>query len=116
MNPFGELIGESPGVVKIREQAERLLKRQSAGGRLPGILILGETGTGKGLLALLLHRASARARGPFVQLNCAAIPATLVETALLGNVKGAYTGARDARPGLFQAADRRTSFVEQTQP
>src|SRR5215510_7200710 len=101
MNPFGELIGESAGIVKIREQAERLLKRQAGGGRLPGILIQGETGTGKGLLALLLHRASARARGPFVQLNCAAIPDNLVETELFGNVKGAYTDAREAKPGLF---------------
>ena len=113
MNAFGELIGESPGIVKIREQAERLLKRQSAGGRLPGILILGETGTGKGLLALLLHRASARARGPFVQLNCAAIPDNLVETELFGNVKGAYTDAREAKPGLFQAADHGTLFLDE---
>src|SRR5215468_5156690 len=113
MNLFGELIGESPGIVKIREQAERLLKRQSAAGRLPGILIQGETGTGKGLLALLLHRASARARGPFVQLNCAAIPDNLVETELFGNVKGAYTDAREAKPGLFQAADHGTLFLDE---
>src|SRR5215470_12907951 len=113
MNPFGELIGGSPGIVKIREQAERLLKRQSVGGRLPGILILGETGTGKGLLALLLHRASARARGPFVQLNCAAIPDNLMETELFGNVKGAYTDAREAKPGLFQAADHGTLFLDE---
>jgi DNA-binding NtrC family response regulator/tetratricopeptide (TPR) repeat protein len=112
MNPFGELIGESPGIVKLREQAERLLKRQSAGGRLPGILIQGETGTGKGLLALLLHRASARARGPFVQLNCAAISDNLLETELFGNVKGAYTDARD-KPGLFQAADHGTLFLDE---
>src|SRR5215813_8879500 len=113
MNPFGELIGESAGIVKIREQAERLLKRQAGGVRLPGILIQGETGTGKGLLALLLHRASARARGPFVQLNCAAIPDNLMETELFGNVKGAYTDAREAKPGLFQAADHGTLFLDE---
>src|SRR5215831_13438675 len=113
MNPFGELIGESAGIVKIREQAERLLKRQAGGGRLPGILIQGETGTGKGLLALLFHRASARASGPFVQLNCAAIPDNLVETQLFGNAKGAYTDAREAKPGLFQAADHGTLFLDE---
>src|SRR5215475_7906470 len=113
MNPFGELIGESAGIVKIREQAERLLKRQAGGGRLPGILIQGETGTGKGLLALLLHRASARAPGPFVQLNCAAIPDNLVETQLFGNAKGAYTDAREAKPGLFQAAGHGTLFLDE---
>src|SRR5262245_65239269 len=113
MNPFRELIGESAGIVKIREQAERLLKRQAGGGRLPGILIQGETGTGKGLLALLLHRGSARASGPFVQLNCAAIPDNLVETQLFGNAKGAYTDAREAKPGLFQAADHGTLFLDE---
>src|SRR5262249_56951032 len=66
-----------------------------------------------GLLALLLHRASARARGPFVQLNCAAIPDNLVETELFGNVKGAYTDAREAKPGLFQAADHGTLFLDE---
>src|SRR5215470_223281 len=100
MNPFGELIGESAGIVKIREQAERLLKRQAGGGRLPGILIQGETGTGKGLLALLVHRVGVRSAGPFVQINCAAIQEMLVETQLFGNAMGAYTDAREAKPGL----------------
>src|SRR5437763_13607782 len=68
------LIGDSPGLVTVRAQVEQLLRRQSKVHRLPPVLILGETGTGKGLLAKAIHEAGPRAAGPFIAINCAAIP------------------------------------------
>jgi DNA-binding NtrC family response regulator/tetratricopeptide (TPR) repeat protein len=114
MAPLGELFGESPGVVAIREQVTRLLQRQAGGAhRLPPILILGETGTGKGLLASVIHRAGVRAAGPFVSVNCAAIPETLLEAELFGFERGAFTDARQAKAGLFQAAHGGTLFLDE---
>jgi len=107
------LIGEGPEIVALREQVDRLLKRKSDRGRLPPILIQGETGTGKGLLAFELHRASARASGSFVDVNCAAIPETLLEAELFGYERGAFTDARQAKPGLFQVANRGTLFLDE---
>ena len=79
MQSLSELIGDSPQVVAIRQQVERLLARQSASRAHPSILIQGETGTGKGVLARAMHAASARSGEPFVEVNCAAIPETLLE-------------------------------------
>ncbi|MBI1892494.1 MAG: sigma 54-interacting transcriptional regulator, partial [Candidatus Rokubacteria bacterium] len=79
MNPLAELVGESPGIAAVRETIGRLLQRHSDARRLPPILIQGETGTGKGLVARAIHRAGPRAAGPFVDVNCAAIPDTLLE-------------------------------------
>ena len=108
------LIGQSPGIAALREQISRVLGRQAeAARRSPPILVLGETGTGKGLVAATIHRAGTRARGPFVDVNCAAIPETLLEAELFGWERGAFTDARQAKPGLFQAANGGTIFLDE---
>ena len=114
MTALTRLLGDSPGITGVREQVGRLLRHQGEPARrLPPILILGETGTGKGLLAELVHRAGPRASGPFVDVNCAAIPETLLEAELFGFEKGAFTDARQAKPGLFQAANGGTIFLDE---
>src|SRR5436305_3460466 len=77
------------------------------------VLILGENGTGKELVAQALHHNSPRKRGPFVAVNCAAVPATLVESELFGHVRGAFTGATDRRIGRFEQADEGTLFIDE---
>ena len=108
-----ELIGASPAMAAVRAQMARLLGRHGGSGRLPAILIQGETGVGKGLLARALHHASARRQGPWVEVNCAAIPENLVESELFGVERGAFTDARQAKPGLFQAAHRGVLFLDE---
>ena len=108
-----ELLGESPGIDLLRRSLRRLIERQREGRRLPPILIQGETGTGKGLVARILHRQGARAKGPYVDVNCAAIPETLLEAELFGFERGAFTDARRAKIGLFQAAHRGVLFLDE---
>src|SRR5262249_34881813 len=91
----------------------QLLDRQQVGRRLPAILIQGETGTGKGLVARLVHRLGPRRGGPFVAINCPAIPETLLEAELFGFEDGAFTDARRAQPGPFQPAHRGTLFLDE---
>ena len=100
MKHLADLLGDSPGIQAIREQISRLLTRQQDARRLPPVLIEGETGTGKGLLAREIHRAGPRHEGPFVDVNCAAIPETLLEAEMFGFEKGAFTDARKERRGL----------------
>jgi len=80
---------------------------------VPIVLVCGETGTGKELAARALHRASARARGPFVELNCSAIPETLIESELFGHERGAFSDARDQKRGLVELADGGTLFLDE---
>jgi len=114
MPVLGQVLGESAPIAAVRDQVTRLLRSASGPGRrLPPILVLGETGTGKGLLASAIHAGSLRAEGPFVDVNCAAIPETLIEAELFGFERGAFTDARQAKPGLFQAASGGTIFLDE---
>ena len=112
MASLAELIGTSPGITAVREQVERFA-RQVSSRRQPPILIEGETGTGKGLVARLIHACGPRASRPFVDVNCAAIPETLIESELFGYERGAFTDARQAKPGLFQLAHSGTIFLDE---
>src|SRR5262245_51466685 len=100
-------------MVIVRENVQRLLGRRSDARRMPPVLLLGETGTGKGLLAKLLHRGSSRHARPLVEVNCAAIPETMLEAELFGYERGAFTDARAAKPGLLQAAQGGTLFLDE---
>src|SRR5437588_10017108 len=101
MTALADLLGASPALVAVRTQAEHLLRRQSKAGRLPSILILGETGVGKTVLARAIHKAGPRANAPFVLVACPNIPETLLESELFGFERGAFTDAREAKAGLF---------------
>jgi len=109
-----ELIGQCPAIVAIREQVERLARRlASAGGELPAILLTGETGTGKDLLANAIHAALPMRGGPFVALNCSAVPAELFESELFGYCRGAFTGANADKAGLLETADGGTLLLDE---
>src|SRR5918994_3694997 len=108
-----ELVGESSQIVALRDKIRRLLVFPRDAQRVPPLLLEGETGTGKGLLARVIHRASPRRDGPFVDVNCAAIPETMLEAELFGFERGAFTDARHAKAGLFQAAHGGTLFLDE---
>jgi DNA-binding NtrC family response regulator/tetratricopeptide (TPR) repeat protein len=113
MDPWSELLGQSAAMETVRETVRRLPGRQHVGRRLPTILLQGETGTGKGLVARLIHRLGPRAAGEFVDVNCAAIPDTLLESELFGHERGAFTDARKAKLGLFLTAHQGTIFLDE---
>ncbi len=113
MDHLADLAGESPAIEAVRTEIRRLVGHRTTGRRLPSVLLQGETGTGKGLVARVLHRAGPRAAGPFVDVNCAAIPETLLEAELFGFERGAFTDARRSKPGLLQAAHRGTIFLDE---
>jgi transcriptional regulator with GAF, ATPase, and Fis domain len=104
---FGEIIGACPSMLEV------FRKLQKVAGTDISVLITGETGTGKELIAKELHRRSPREGGPFVTINCGAIPENLIESELFGHVKGAFTGAIVSRGGKFQAADKGTLFLDE---
>ena len=113
MDQLAELLGRSPAIEAVRSHIKRLASSAFRAPRPPAVLIQGETGTGKGLLARLLHRISPRAEGPFVAINCAAIPEPLMEALLFGHERGAYTSADRARVGLLQSGNRGVVFLDE---
>ncbi|HWB78683.1 MAG TPA: sigma 54-interacting transcriptional regulator, partial [Nannocystaceae bacterium] len=103
----GEIVGTSAALARVLERLDKVAPTDST------VLIEGETGTGKELLARALHERSRRASGPFVKVNCAALPAGLVESEFFGHEKGAFTGAVTARRGRFELADGGTIFLDE---
>jgi two-component system response regulator AtoC len=101
------LLGSSPAMMDVRERIARIAPSDAP------VLITGESGSGKELVARAIHTASARANGPLVVVNCAAIPPALVESELFGHVRGAFTDAHHTRDGLFAAANRGTLFLDE---
>lgn len=101
------IIAESPAMVKVIKQALKLSKVDST------VLIFGESGVGKGLIADLIHQHSSRASKPIIKLNCGAIPESLIEAELFGYVKGAFTGATGNKQGLLEIADGGTIFLDE---
>jgi two-component system, NtrC family, response regulator AtoC len=102
---FRHLIGKSPEMTRIFQTLPLLAQSDSA------ILITGETGTGKDVLAEAIHQASDRAKGPFVKVNCGALPETLLESELFGHRKGAFTGAVENKPGRFRLAHNGSLYL-----
>ena len=102
-----ELLGDSPAMQAVRDFIVRAAPTSAT------ILITGETGTGKELVARAIHKRSMRADAPFVAVNCAAMPEDLLESQLFGHEKGAFTGAEQARQGLFEAANKGTLFLDE---
>ena len=113
MDGLDDLVGRSPGIAAVLAQIQRLVALPNRGGRLPSILVLGETGTGKGLLVRIMHRLGARRDMPLVDINCAAIPEHLVEAELFGFERGAFTDARQSKPGLFESAHGGVLFLDE---
>jgi two-component system, NtrC family, nitrogen regulation response regulator NtrX len=101
------IIGESDGVQKIREMIEKVAPSEAR------VLITGENGTGKELVARQLHEMSNRSKGPFVEVNCAAIPSELIESELFGHEKGAFTSAIKQKKGKFELAEDGTIFLDE---
>ena len=109
---WSSLVGQSASLQKVVGILRQVCHRTSTGGT-PTILLSGETGTGKGFVAKCVHYNSGRRNGAFVEVNCAALPPTLMESELFGHERGAFTDAKVARGGLFEAADGGTLFLDE---
>ena len=106
-SPIDGIIAQSPEMLRVLRNVEKLAPTDVA------VLLLGESGTGKELLARALHKLSRRARAPFIPINCAAIPETLLESELFGHEKGAFTGAVRQNIGRIESAHRGTLFLDE---
>jgi DNA-binding NtrC family response regulator len=104
---FSHIIGESPEIKKIINEVKKIASAKS------NVLLLGETGTGKELIARAIHYSSPRAERPFIPINCSAIPENLLESELFGHVRGAFTGAVTSKKGLFEEANGGTVFLDE---
>ena len=104
---FGRIVGNSPGIRAVYRVIEQAAPTSAS------VLISGDSGTGKELVAQTIHELSPRAAFPFVAINCAAIPETLLESEIFGHEKGAFTGAQDRRIGVFELAHRGTLFLDE---
>jgi two-component system response regulator AtoC len=104
---FGDVVARSPAMVRAIEVAAKVARHDSP------VLVTGETGTGKELIARLIHRESPRCDAPFVPVNCGAIPETLLESEFFGHVRGAFSGAHRDREGLFESAQGGTLFLDE---
>lgn len=107
-NAVGRILGETPAMRLVREQIRSVARFRDI-----SVLVIGETGTGKELVAEAIHEVGSSPGSPFVAINCAAIPEHLFESELFGHEAGAYTGARGARPGLFESAAGGTVFLDE---
>ncbi len=108
-----KLFGNSPPIIALKARARQLLEATRQARRPPPVLLQGEIGSGKGFLARAFHEASGRAAGPFVHVQCNAIPETLAESLLFGHERGAFTGADRARAGYFRTAHRGTILLDE---
>ncbi len=106
-DPNEVMIGNSPAMQQVYKTIGRIAHSDAT------VLVTGETGTGKELIASILHRTSSYARGPLIKVNCAALPETLLESELFGHEKGAFTGAINQRKGRFEMANKGTIFLDE---
>ena len=104
---FADMLGKSPAIKQVFSTIRKLDNTDAS------VLVLGESGTGKEVVALTIHRRGPRAKGPFVAINCGAIPETLIESELFGHERGAFTGAHTARPGRIEMAEGGTLFLDE---
>jgi two-component system, NtrC family, response regulator AtoC len=114
VHPTERLVGQAPAIVALRAHIRQLVTFDTLDNPVvPTVLLQGETGTGKGLVARVMRESGPRAEGPFVEVNCAAIPEALLEAELFGFEAGAFTDAKRAKPGLWEAASGGILFLDE---